>query len=111
MLGDLAWRRQNSEEAIEHFTRATKLDVSLAQSYLGLGIALNAAGRFADAIESLKTYVKFDPADPAGYYQLAIAYARTGNKQEAERQRALQLAAEKNWKAGPASTTDLLQPH
>ena len=111
MLGDLAWRQQRSEEAIEHFSRATKLDVSLAQPYLGLGIALNGAGKFADAIESLKKYVELDPGDPAGYYQLAIAYARSGNKQEAERQRSLQLEAEKKWKSGPATTTDLLQPH
>jgi predicted Zn-dependent protease len=111
MLGDLAWRQQNSEEAIKHFTQATKLDVSLAQPYLGLGIALNGEGKFVDAIESLKKYVALEPADPAGYYQLAIAYARTGNKQEAERQRALQLEAQKKWNPGPGSTTDLLQPH
>ena len=111
MLGDLAWRQQNSEEAIKHFTQATRLDVSLAQPYLGLGIALNGVGRFVDAIESLKKYVRLDPADPAGYYQLAIAYARSGNRPEAERQRALQLAAEKKWNPGPGSTTDLLQPH
>jgi len=111
MLGDLAWRQQNSEEAIKHFTQATKLDVSLAQPYLGLGIALNGEGKFVEAIESLKKYVALEPADPAGYYQLAIAYARTGNKQEAERQRALQLEAQKKWNPGPGSTTDLLQPH
>jgi predicted Zn-dependent protease len=111
MLGDLAWRQQNAEEAVKHFTRATQLDVSLAQPYLGLGIALNAAGKFPEAIGSLKKYVELDPADPAGYYQLAIAYARSGNKQEAERQRNLQLEAEKKWNAGPRNTTDLLQPH
>jgi predicted Zn-dependent protease len=111
MLGDLAWKQQNSEEAIEHFSRATKLDVALAQPYLGLGMALNAANKFAEAIESLKKYVQLEPADPAGYYQLAIAYARSGNKQEAERQRALQLEAEKKWKVGPTTTQDLLQPH
>jgi len=111
MLGDLAWRQQNSEEAIKHFTQATTLDVGLAQPYLGLGIALNGAGKFVEAIETLKKYVALEPGDPAGYYQLAIAYARTGNKQEAERQRALQLEAEKKWNPGPGSTTDLLQPH
>ena len=111
MLGDLAWRQQDSEEAIKHFTQATRLDVSLAQPYLGLGIALNGKGKFVEAIESLKKYVALEPADPAGYYQLAIAYARTGNKQEAERQRALQLEAQKKWNPGPGSTTDLLQPH
>ncbi|HKW65361.1 MAG TPA: tetratricopeptide repeat protein [Candidatus Acidoferrum sp.] len=111
MLGDLAWREQKSEEAIEHFSRATKLDVTLSQPYLGLGIALNVAGRYSEAIESLKKYVQLSPEDPAGYYQLAIAYARTGNKQEAERQRGLQLEAEKKGNAGRASTQGGLQPH
>lgn len=111
MLGDLAWREQKSEEAIEHFSRATKLDVTLAQPYLGLGLALNGAGRFAEAIESLKKYVQLNPGDPAGYYQLAIAYARTGNRQEAERQRELQLEAEKKGNASRANTQGSLQPH
>jgi len=111
MLGDLAWREQKSEEAIEHFSRATKLNVTLAQPYLGLGIALNGAGRFAEAIESLKKYVQLNPEDPAGYYQLAIAYARTGNRQEAERQRELQLEAEKKRNAGRATTQGRLQPN
>jgi len=111
MLGDLAWREQKSEEAIEHFSRATKLDVTLAQPYLGLGIALNGAGRFADAIESLKKYVQLNPEDPAGYYQLAIAYARTGNRQEAERQRELQVEAEKKADAARAKTQGSPQPN
>lgn len=111
MLGDLAWRQQNAEEAIKHFTRATQLDVTLAQPYLGLGIALNASQKYPEAIASLKKYVQLDPADPAGYYQLSIAYARTGNKLEAQRQHDLQLEAEKKWNQGPGSTTDLLQPH
>lgn len=111
MLGDLAWREQRSEEAIEHFSRATKLDVTLAQPYLGLGIALNGAGRFTEAIESLKKYVQLSPEDPAGYYQLAIAYARTGNRLEAERQRGLQLEAEKKRNAGRPNTQGSPQQH
>jgi predicted Zn-dependent protease len=111
MLGDLAWRVMKADEAIRHFSRATELDVSLAQPYLGLGIAFNAAGRFTDAIDTLKKYVRLNPGDPAGYYQLAIAYSRIGNKQEAERQRALQLDAEEKLKSGSASTRDAPQPH
>jgi tetratricopeptide (TPR) repeat protein len=110
MLGDLAMRVMKSDEAIPHFSRATELDVSLAQPYLGLGMALNAAGRFTDAIEALKKYVRLTPADPAGYYQLAIAYSRIGNKQEAERQRTLQLDAEEKLKLGSGSTQGAPQP-
>jgi hypothetical protein len=36
-----------------------------------------------------------EPADPAGYYQLAIANARTGNKEEADRLMALHREREK----------------
>ena len=111
MLGDLAWRQQNADEAIKHFTRATELDVTLAQPYLGLGIALNGANRFPEAIESLKKYVQLEPADPAGHYQLAIAYARIGKQEDAKRERAIQLEAEKKWNTAPGSTTDLQQPH
>jgi tetratricopeptide (TPR) repeat protein len=112
MLGDLAWRNQKADEAIEHFSRATQFDAGLADAYLGLGMALNAAGRYGDAIAPLKKYTQMDPSDPAGYYQLATAYARTGNKPEADRLLALQREAEKN---KPRTMTqppqDLAQPH
>jgi len=110
MLGDLASRAMKNDEAIPHFSRATELDVSLAQPYLGLGVALNAVGRFTDAIDALKKYVRLTPADPAGYYQLAIAYSRIGNKQEADKQRTLQLDAEEKLKLHSAPTQGAPQP-
>src|SRR5437773_1170886 len=110
MLGDLASRAMKNDEAIPHFSRATELDVSLAQPYLGLGVALNAVGRFTDAIDVLKQYVRLTPADPAGYYQLAIAYSRIGNKQEADKQRTLQLDAEEKLKLHSAPTQGAPQP-
>lgn len=111
MLGDLASRAMKTDEAILHFSRATELDVTLARPYLGLGVALNAAGRFSDAIDPLKKYVRLSPTDPAGYYQLAIAYSRIGNRQEAEKQLALQREAEEKLKPGSSSSKDAPQPH
>lgn len=112
MLGDLAWRSQKADEAIEHFSRATQFDAGLAEAYLGLGIALNAAGKYSDAIPPLKKYTEMDPSDPAGYYQLATAYARTGNKPEADRLLAVQRQLEKE---KPRVVTpppqDISQPH
>lgn len=112
MLGDLAWRNQKADEAIEHFSRATQFDAGLAEAYLGLGIALNAAGKHSEAIAPLKKYTEMDPSDPAGYYQLATAYARTGNKPEADRLLALQRQMEQN---KPRMMTlppqDVAQPH
>ncbi|HTT19911.1 MAG TPA: tetratricopeptide repeat protein [Candidatus Sulfotelmatobacter sp.] len=112
MLGDLAWRNQKTEEAIEHFSRATQFDTGLGEAYLGLGMALNAAGKYSEAIAPLKKYTEMDPTDPAGYYQLATAYARTGNKPEADRLLALQRQMEKD---KPRIVTpppqDISQPH
>jgi len=112
MLGDLAMRNQKSDEAIEHFSRATQFDAGLAEGYLGLGMALNAAGKYADAISPLKKYTAMDPSDPAGYYQLATAYARTGNKEEADRLLALQRQMEKNKpRVVSPPPQDISQPH
>jgi tetratricopeptide (TPR) repeat protein len=112
MLGDLAWRNQKANEAIEHFTRATQFDAGLADAYLGLGIALNGAGKYEEAITPLKKYTQMDPSDPAGYYQLATAYARTGNKSEADRLLALQREAEKNKpRMMTLPSQDVAQPH
>jgi len=112
MLGDLAWRNQKADEAIEHFSRATQFDAGLAEAYLGLGMALNAAGKYAEAITPLKKYTEMDPSDPAGYYQLATAYARTGNKPEADRLLALQRQMEKDKpRMMTLSPQDVAQPH
>lgn len=112
MLGDLAWRNQKADEAIEHFSRATQFDAGLAEAYLGLGIALNAAGKYSEAIAPLKKYTEMDPSDPAGYYQLATAYARTGNKPEADRLLALQRQMEKNKpRMMNMPPGDVAQPH
>jgi tetratricopeptide (TPR) repeat protein len=110
MLGDLAWRNQKADEAIQHYYRATQFDAGLAEAYLGLGMALNAAGKYSEAIPPLKKYTDMEPTDPAGYYQLATSYARTGNKPEADRLLALQRKMESN-KPRMMPSQDLAQPH
>jgi tetratricopeptide (TPR) repeat protein len=90
LLGEIARQAGQWEEAISRFGRATKLDEGFVEAYLALGISMNAAGKFADAIAPLERYVKMQPDDPAGHYQLATAYARTGRKQDAQREMALQ---------------------
>ena len=112
MLGDLASRNQKTDEAIEHFSRAMQFDAGLAEAYLGLGMALNEAGKYSEAIAPLKKYTEMDPSDPAGYYQLATAYARTGNKPEADRLLAVQRQMEKDKPRMVAPPPqDIAQPH
>jgi tetratricopeptide (TPR) repeat protein len=92
-LGEIARRAGTWDEAIRLFTRASQLDVGFLEAYLGLGQSLNAAGKYADAIAPLERYAKSVPDDPAGHYQLAVAYSRTGNKAAADRELKLQQEA------------------
>jgi tetratricopeptide (TPR) repeat protein len=94
MLGDMARQAQQWDEAIAHFSRALKMDSGFEEAYLGLGMALNAAGKNSQAVGPLEAYVKMETADPAGHYQLSIAYAKLGRKQDAAREMALQREAE-----------------
>ena len=90
MLGELARRSEHWDEAIAHFTKASKLDVGFAEAYLALGMSLAGASKFQEALAPLKQYVKIVPEDPAGHYQLAMVYTRTGDKEAAAREIALQ---------------------
>jgi tetratricopeptide (TPR) repeat protein len=97
MLGETDRQAGRWDEAIGHFSRAAKFDEGFQEAYLALGMSLNAAGKFAEAVAPLQNYIKMQPADPAGHYQLATAYSRTGHKAEADREMALQRdAAAKN---------------
>lgn len=93
VLGQLAADSNDFSTAIAHFSRATQLDASFAEAYLGLGTALNSAKRFTDAIPPLETYEKMAPDSPTGHYQLAMAYAGAGRKEDANREAALQRQA------------------
>ncbi len=90
VLGQLAANANDSATAIRRFTRATKLDVSFMEAYLGLGTALNSAKQFTDAIPPLETYEKMAPDSPTGHYQLAVAYAGAGRREDSNREAALQ---------------------
>ena len=94
MLADIARQEQRWDDAIQHFSRASKLDVGFSEAFLGLGMSLNALQKYSDAITPLETYVKMVPSDAAGHYQLALAYGRTGRREDAEKQMALQREAE-----------------
>jgi tetratricopeptide (TPR) repeat protein len=94
ILGELARRAANWEEAIQRFSSAAKLDAGFSEAYLALGMSLGASGDYARATAPLEKYVKMQPEDPAGHYQLALAYFRTGNKEGASRETALQQKAE-----------------
>jgi tetratricopeptide (TPR) repeat protein len=93
VLGELARRSNDWDEAVRYFSRAAKLDVGFSEAYLALGMSLTASGKYSEAVSPLRNYVKMQPDDPAGHYQLALAYSRTGDKEGAAREMDLQVKA------------------
>lgn len=102
-LGEIARRAGQWDEAVAHFSTAARLDPGFAEAYLALGMSLAAAQKFAEAVAPLEKYVRMVPDDPAGHYQLAIAYDRTGRKESAAKE--MQLEREAAAKAPPSSTS------
>jgi tetratricopeptide (TPR) repeat protein len=93
VLGELSRETQDLPEAVRHFTKATQLNPRFTDAYLGLGMSLLAQKSYADAVAPLQTAVKLQPENPAAHYGLATAYARTGRKEDADREFALQQQA------------------
>ncbi|OJV42121.1 MAG: hypothetical protein BGO25_17715 [Acidobacteriales bacterium 59-55] len=106
VLGELARRSAQWDEAIAHFTRASRLDVGFSEAYLALGMSLTSSGKFAESIAPLERYTAMQPEDPAGHYQLALAYSRTGNREASSKQIALQREM-----AGKQQQTDTVEGH
>lgn len=112
LLGELAQRDNDIPAATRHFRRAIEDDAGFTEAYLGLGMELNAAGHYAEAIPVLKRYVATAGDDPAGHYQLFLAYGRTGGKQQANEQLALARSTQAlRRQQGPATAQDMMQPH
>ena len=89
VLGELAHQEQKWDEAILHFSRASKLDATFGDAFLGWGEALVSTKKFAEAIPPLETAVKLEMTNPATHYNLAIAYSRTGRKSDADKEFAI----------------------
>lgn len=110
-LGEIARLDGQWDEAISHFADAAKIDPHFADAFLSLGTTLNSAGRFSEAIPQLENYVKTVPDNLAGHYQLSIAYARMGRKEDSVREMALhQQLFEKHQAADKARATSA-PPH
>jgi len=89
VLGELARQNQQWDQAINHFSRAAKLDPQFGEAFLGLGVSLISEKRYPDAIPPLETAVKLEPKNPDAHYNLATAYTRAGRKPEAEKEFAI----------------------
>ena len=100
VLGELAKQNQQWDEAIQHFSHAAKLDASFGDAYVGWGGSLVSLKKFSEAIPPLQTAVKLQSGNPAAHYLLAIAYSRSGRKEEGDREFAIQQKLTQKGAAG-----------
>src|SRR5581483_833196 len=89
VLGELARQAQQWDDAIAHFSRAAKLDPGFADASMGLGMSLLSVKKYAEAIPPLQNAAKLQPENPATHYNLAMAYSRAGQKEQAAEEFAL----------------------
>ena len=111
VLGALAQQSQQWDEAILHFSRASKLDPAFGDAFVGLGSSLSSTKRYAEAIAPLETAVKLEPANPAPHYMLAIAYSRTGRKEDGDKQFAIQRQLTQKGAAGEDNPQSQTKPN
>lgn len=89
VLGEIARQEERWPEAIDHFSKAGKLDVGFADAYTGLGRSLLSAGRPAEAVAPLMQAARLDGRNPTVHYYASIALQRVGRKADADRESAL----------------------
>jgi tetratricopeptide (TPR) repeat protein len=102
VLGELARQANDLSAAEQHLSKATQLDPSFPDAYLGLGMSLIADKKYEEAVAPLEKAVRLQPDNPAAHYSLATAYARTGRREDAEREFDLQKKAAER-AAGPGA--------
>ena len=89
VLGELARRDENWDEAISRFSMAAKLDPDFGEAYLGWGECLVTVKRYEDAIPPLRAAERLTPGNPAVHHALAMALQRSGHTEEAEKEFAI----------------------
>ena len=89
ILGELARRDQNCDEALARFTQAAKLNPNFAEAYLGWGFCLVSLRKYEEAISPLRTAERLTPGNPEVHHTLATALERSGHKDEAAKEFAI----------------------
>ena len=102
ILGEMARQESQWDDAIAHFTRATKLDASFGDAYMSLGFCLVSVKRYEEAIAPLEVAVLMQQGNPSAHYNLAVALSRTGKKEEAAKEFAIQRQLTQNSPPGEA---------
>jgi tetratricopeptide (TPR) repeat protein len=65
--------------ALQHYTRASRMGINSTEFWTGYGELLNNEGRFSDAVSALNRGIAEDPNLPKAQFQLALAEGHLGN--------------------------------
>lgn len=74
---------QRETEAVNAFRKALSCDPEFAEAHLNLGKIAIAHGEFSSAVKHLEKAVLQNDAPAEAYYQLSVAYRRTGQSEPA----------------------------
>ena len=72
--GDAYFKLHEFDLAIEDFSRAIKLDVSLDMAYFGRGLAYGRRGLVDEGIADLSVFLQRNPASSLGYTKRGVRY-------------------------------------
>jgi tetratricopeptide (TPR) repeat protein len=89
LLGELCWRKNQHEPALEHFTRAVELRPGFVDALIALGKVWTAQGQTKKALGHLLEAVRLDPQNEVAHYRTAQVYWRSGDPHMAEKEMAL----------------------
>lgn len=83
-MGELCLQWGKSEIGIDYYMKAIDAFPRVSYSYEGFGLYLLKLGQIRDAVKAFELGVKLEPNAPAGHYNLALAYYKNGNIEQAE---------------------------
>jgi protein O-mannosyl-transferase len=89
ILGEMARQGGQCDEAVPYFTRAAKLDPTFGDAFMGWGFCLVTLKKYEDAIAPLQMATRLEEGNPSAHYNLAVAFSRTGKRDEAEKEFAI----------------------
>jgi tetratricopeptide (TPR) repeat protein len=106
ILGELARREENWEEAIARFSQAAKLNPNFAEAYLGWGVSLIGDKQYQQAIHPLRIAERLTPRNPDIHQALGTALVRSGQKEEANKE----FAIHRSLSSGASTTPNSEKP-
>lgn len=91
--GDLHFKLNNFDSAINDFSAAIKLNPTLDKAWFGRGLARGRSGQLAKAIDDLSVYIKRNPRSSLAYTKRGVRYIWNDNHASAEKdlRRAIEL--------------------